>query len=192
MAKDLFLRTCSVDLKSRYSAEEAIQHPYITGIKDAKIPLTLSEELLKYEITELCEPVFNIMLFISFTIKGEKNKFRITKKKKNLQIIIHEKIPLEHNSEFNSYKISPTDTIENSNTVQVLNSANLKRRFLAEKYQRCNTLKENPINMLPATKFNTPSSQKTGTFFGNRFLKNNKDKNIYFNNTSLHSKIQVS
>lgn len=62
MAKDLFLRLCNVNVQSRYSAEMALKHPWITRRFSSPIPITIYEEdtlnQLNIELRNIVRAVF--------------------------------------------------------------------------------------------------------------------------------------
>lgn len=48
LAKDFFLKLCSYPPNSRYDAQTALQHPWLTRNFRDEIPLTKTEEVMSY------------------------------------------------------------------------------------------------------------------------------------------------
>ena len=52
LAKNLFLKLVSTDPLERYTAEQAANHPWLTGEKDAEIPFTAHERMTYFNIEQ--------------------------------------------------------------------------------------------------------------------------------------------
>lgn len=64
-AKDLFLRVCQADPMERYTAGQAIAHPWIRRDDDSEIPKTLTELMSEYQSELKSKRILSVLLFIS-------------------------------------------------------------------------------------------------------------------------------
>lgn len=65
LAKDFFLRLCHVDIRSRYSANMALKHPWITRQFNNPIPLTIYEEDIQNHLNYEMSRIFKLVFFVS-------------------------------------------------------------------------------------------------------------------------------
>ena len=77
MAKHLLLKLLEPNPSWRYTASQAIKHPWITRNTDDKPPFTFNELLVKSNNKKILKDLFNICLFMNFFSKKEEFKFII-------------------------------------------------------------------------------------------------------------------
>jgi len=68
-AKDLFLRICQVDPMERYTAGQALVHPWIQRNSDAEIPKNLRELMAEYQSELKSKRIISLLLFVSYCMK---------------------------------------------------------------------------------------------------------------------------
>ena len=79
MAKHLILKLLEPNPSWRYTAAQAIKHPWITRNKNNDVPLTFNEILIKSNYKKIMKDLFNISLFMNYFSKKRKYKFNINK-----------------------------------------------------------------------------------------------------------------
>ena len=79
MAKHLILKLLEPNASWRYTAAQAIKHPWITRNKNDEIPLTFNELLKNSDNKKIAKDLFNICLFMNYFSKKKKYKFNINK-----------------------------------------------------------------------------------------------------------------
>jgi serine/threonine protein kinase len=52
MAKSFFERVMKTDPLERYTADEAMKHPFITGAKDQEVPISAYEMMLYFNLEQ--------------------------------------------------------------------------------------------------------------------------------------------
>ena len=77
MAKHLILKLLEPNPSWRYTAIQAIKHPWITRNKNDEIPLTFNEILTKSNNKKIAKDLFNVCLFMNYFSKKKNNKFKI-------------------------------------------------------------------------------------------------------------------
>lgn len=65
MARDLFLKLCNPMPFERYTAEQALRHPWITRDFDSPIPLTESQKMREVQAESMLRNAVNITYFLS-------------------------------------------------------------------------------------------------------------------------------
>ena len=69
LAKNLIEQLCSLKPGNRYTVEQALQHPWITGKLDDEIPLTnvhkFTKQIVHYELDDKLRRVLNFVTFLS-------------------------------------------------------------------------------------------------------------------------------
>jgi len=61
----LFTRLCNIDVQSRYSAEMALNHPWITRKFNSPIPITIYEEDTLKQLNAELKNIVRIIFFSS-------------------------------------------------------------------------------------------------------------------------------
>ena len=79
MAKHLVLKLLEPNASWRYTASQAIKHPWITRNKYDEIPLTFNELLSKSNNKKILKDLFNVCLFLNYFSKQKKYIFNINK-----------------------------------------------------------------------------------------------------------------
>ena len=79
MAKHLILKLLEPNASWRYTAAQAIKHPWITRNKNDEIPLTFNELLNKSNNKKIAKDLFNVCLFLNYFSKKKKHIFNIDK-----------------------------------------------------------------------------------------------------------------
>ena len=79
MAKHLILKLLEPNASWRYTAAQAIKHPWITRNKNDEIPLTFNELLKNSDNKKIAKDLFNICLFMNYFSKKKKYKVNINK-----------------------------------------------------------------------------------------------------------------
>lgn len=72
LAKDIICKLCRISQIERYDAKRALQHPWITGRFDEKIPLTASEEIQMFNQEQVLQKFIRVVQFLS-VIKKDKD-----------------------------------------------------------------------------------------------------------------------
>ena len=72
MAKHLILKLLEPNASWRYTAAQAIKHPWITRNKNDEIPLTFNELLKNSDNKKIAKDLFNICLFMNYFSKKKK------------------------------------------------------------------------------------------------------------------------
>lgn len=67
MARDLFIKLCNPLPFERYTAEQALRHPWITRDHDSPIPLTQSQKMKAAEAHSLMKTIVTAAYFLSLT-----------------------------------------------------------------------------------------------------------------------------
>jgi serine/threonine protein kinase len=65
LAKDLFIKLCNPMPIERYTAEQALRHPWITRNFDSPIPQTESQKVRDVQAESLLRGAVNITFFLS-------------------------------------------------------------------------------------------------------------------------------
>lgn len=101
LAQDLFLRLCETDLSKRYTAELALQHPWITRKIGQPIPLTIFEENTIRKNTLDLSAVLKASFYSIYCLNKskEKSKYYIDLKKN----LIYDK---DNNSQYKECKLT--------------------------------------------------------------------------------------
>jgi len=69
LARDLFLRLCSVNAQLRYSASIALTHPWITRKFETPIPLTIYERNLQNQLRHEVNDVLRTVFFVGHSVE---------------------------------------------------------------------------------------------------------------------------
>jgi serine/threonine protein kinase len=77
MAKHLILKLLEPNPSWRYTAAQAIKHPWITRNKNDEVPLTFNELLKNSNSKKIAKDLFNVCLFMNYFSKKNKYKFNI-------------------------------------------------------------------------------------------------------------------
>ena len=77
MAKHLILKLLEPNPSWRYTASQAIKHPWITRNKNDEVPLTFNELLKNSNSKKIAKDLFNVCLFMNYFSKKNKYKFNI-------------------------------------------------------------------------------------------------------------------
>jgi len=67
LARDLFIKLCNPMPFERYTAEQALRHPWITRDRDSPIPLTQSQKMKAAEAHSLMKTIVTAAYFLSLT-----------------------------------------------------------------------------------------------------------------------------
>lgn len=67
LARDLFIKLCNPMPFERYTAEQALRHPWITRDRDSPIPLTQSQKMKAAEAHSLLKTIVTAAYFLSLT-----------------------------------------------------------------------------------------------------------------------------
>ena len=105
LAKNIFLRLTKFNITMRYTASEALRHPWITRLNKTLIPMTLQDKIENMEIERNFRSKIGMMIFMSNVSDAqsyfENNEF---KEYKNLLSRVTRKIEKWHDK-FGSMKI---------------------------------------------------------------------------------------
>jgi len=63
----LILRLCQFNVNFRYTANTALQHPWITKKVNAPIPLTIYESYIRKDTTENLSKITRVLFFLAVT-----------------------------------------------------------------------------------------------------------------------------
>lgn len=87
LAQNFFQKLTISDPSERYSANQALNHPWITRKIDDPIPLTIKEKFQTFEKKENFARISKILFFI-YLCKKKQESLKITNEYKDLVIIL--------------------------------------------------------------------------------------------------------
>lgn len=76
LAKNLFMKLTKFNIAQRYSAQDALKHPWITRINKTNIPLTLPDKMNQMEIADKLQTHLSAIYFASVVNVKQKIKGR--------------------------------------------------------------------------------------------------------------------
>ena len=65
LAKDLFVRLCMINPEFRYTADEALMHPWITRSFSDQIPLNFVDSMHQEYLKKILEDTMVLMIYLS-------------------------------------------------------------------------------------------------------------------------------
>lgn len=76
LARNLFMKVTKFNIAQRYSAHDALRHPWITRINKTNIPLTLPDKMNQLEIADKLKAQLSVIYFASVVNVKQKIKGR--------------------------------------------------------------------------------------------------------------------